>query len=58
MLDQRSFKKAHSSFRPDGDEIKSLSKEGMPIPYTLRVFREEEVAAVSSTLDFWKNLVS
>ena len=50
-------KKAHKAFRPDGDNLRSLWKVGMPIPYAGRVFTEEEVvAAISSTLDFWLTL--
>ena len=36
-------KKAHSAFRPDGDELRSVWVKGMPIPYAGRVFTEEEV---------------
>ncbi len=50
-------RKAHTAFRPDGDDLRLVWKEGMPIPYAGRVFTEEEVvAAVSSTLDFWLTL--
>jgi len=50
-------KKAHKSFRPDGDDLRSEWSLGMNIPYAGRVFTEEEVvAAVSSTLDFWLTL--
>ncbi len=50
-------KKAHKSFRPYGDDLRSEWCEGMAIPYAGRVFTDEEVvAAVSSTLDFWLTL--
>tara|TARA_B100001989_G_C24190072_1_gene293206 strand:+ start:284 stop:520 length:237 start_codon:yes stop_codon:yes gene_type:complete len=58
-LTSDSSKKAHLSFRPDGNDMRSLWKEGMPIPYAGRVFTDDEVvAAVSTTLDFWLTLGS
>jgi len=50
-------KKAHTAFRPDGDDLRLNWEKGMPIPYAGRVFTEQEVvAAVSTTLDFWLTL--
>ena len=34
-------KKAHSAFRPGGDNLRLKWKKGMPIPYAGRVFKED-----------------
>jgi CDP-6-deoxy-D-xylo-4-hexulose-3-dehydrase len=52
-------RQAHAAFRPATDPHRALWKDGSVIPYSGRVFTEDEVeAAVSTTLDFWLTLGS
>lgn len=50
-------RQVHAGFRPASDPERKPWEEGSTIPYSGRVFTEDEVeAAVSSTLDFWLTL--
>jgi len=50
-------RQVHAGFRPATDPGRTPWQEGTTIPYSGRVFTEDEVeAAVASTLDFWLTL--
>jgi CDP-4-dehydro-6-deoxyglucose reductase, E1 len=50
-------RQVHASFRPAADPERLPWQEGTTIPYSGRVFTEDEVmAAVACTLDFWLTL--
>ncbi|WP_341882961.1 lipopolysaccharide biosynthesis protein RfbH [Synechococcus sp. UW140] len=50
-------RQVHAQLRPAADPDRTPWQEGTTIPYSGRVFTEDEVeAAVSSTLDFWLTL--